>query len=231
MANRRVTGRILGLGVAAVAWACVTATPADAQTQREGRWQFTVPITFTTNHSVSGDGGSSVDLNSDVGWGFTFGYNLNERFMVGFETTWLSANYDANIVVDENGDGTSDGTAKLGGTLDAFNLQGVGQFNILEETLFTPFVRANLGLTYTDSNIASSPPQGSCWWDPWWGYVCGTWQPTYDRTSFSFGGAVGVRADVSRSFFLELSVNGLWVNFANDTPFLNGIRLNIGWLP
>ena len=53
----------------------------------------------------------------------------------------------------------------------------------------------------------------------------------YDRTSFSFGGGLGVRADVSRSFFLELSVNGLWVNLDGDTPFLDGIRLNIGWLP
>jgi len=231
MVNRLVPGRILGLGVAAVAWASVAAAPADAQTQREGRWQFTVPINFVSSHSVSGEGGSSLDVNSDVGWGFTFGYNLNERFMVGFETTWLSANYDANVVIDENGDGTSDGTTKIGGRLDAFNLQGVGQFNLLEETLFTPFLRANLGLTYTDSNIASAPPQGSCWWHPWWGYICGTWQPTYDRTSFSFGGGVGVRADVSRSFFLELSVNGLWVNLEGDTPFLDGIRLNIGWLP
>ena len=39
-----------------------------------------------------------------------------------------------------------------------------------------------------------------------------------------------MRADVSRTFFLELSANGLWIDFANDTPVFGGIRLNIGWL-
>ena len=81
-----------------------------------------------------------------------------------------------------------------------------------------------------DSNIASGPPVGSCWWHPWWGYICNSWIPTYDRTSFSFGGGIGVRADVSRSFFLELSYNGLWVDFADSTPGFDGIRLNVGWL-
>ncbi len=230
MTKRLVPGRILAIGLTAITWAALTAAPADAQTRRDGKWQFSIPITFTFSQSIDGQGGSSIDLNNDVGWGFNFGYHLNERFLLGFEATWLRASYDATVVVDDDGDMIGDGTTNIGGTLDATSLQAVGQFNILEGTLFTPFVRANLGMTYTDSNIASGPPQGSCWWDPWWGYICGTWRPTYDRTSFSFGGAAGVRADVSRSFFLELSFNGLWVDFADATPFFDGIRLNIGWL-
>ena len=230
MVKRFVPDRILTTGLAALTCALVTATPADAQARRDGKWQFSIPITFTFSQSIDGQGGSSIDLNNDVGWGFNFGYHLNERFMLGFETTWLRANYEAEVVTDDDGDGNPDGTVNVGGALDSLSLQGVGQFNILEGTLFTPFVRANLGMTYTDSNIASGPPQGGCWWDPWWGYVCGSWRPTYDRTSFSFGGAAGVRADVSRSFFLELSFNGLWIDFADDTPFFDGIRLNVGWL-
>ncbi len=230
MTKRLVPGRILVLGLTALTWASVTADTADAQTRREGKWQFSIPITFTFSQSIDGQGGSSIDLNNDIGWGFNFGYHLNERFLLGFEATWLRAGYDATVVTDGDGDGAPDGTTRIGGTLDATSLQAVGQFNILEGTLFTPFVRANLGMTYTDSNIASGPPQGSCWWDPWWGYICGSWIPTYDRTSFSFGGAAGVRADVSRSFFLELSFNGLWIDFADDTPLFDGIRVTAGWL-
>jgi opacity protein-like surface antigen len=230
MTTKIVFRRILAAGLAMVAWTSVTATSADAQARRDGRWQFTIPINFTFSQSIDGQGGTTVDLSNDVGWGFTFGYNMNERFMLGLETTWLRANYDAEVVTDENGDGNPDGTVNVGGALDAFTMQGVGQFNILEGTLLTPFVRGNLGFSYTDSNIASGPPQGGCWWDPWWGYVCGSWRPTYDQTSFSFGAGAGVRADISRTFFLELSANGLWIDFENDTPVFGGIRLNIGWL-
>ena len=230
MTLRHLPVRSMALGLALALWMGVSAADADAQTRREGKWQFNIPITFTFNTSIDGEGGSLIEVNNDIGWGFGFGYHLNEKFMLGFEATWLRAGYDATIPYDDDDDQNPDGTSKIGGTLDATNLQAVGQFNILEGSLFTPFIRANLGTTYTDSNIASGPPQGSCWWHPWWGYICGSWVPTYDRWSFSFGGAAGIRADVSRSFFLEASFNGLWVDFANATPVFDGIRLNIGWL-
>ncbi len=220
----------MAVGLALALWMGASAADADAQTRREGKWQFNIPITFTFSQTIDGDGGSSVDMNNDVGFGFGFGYHLNEKFYLGGEFTWLGANYDANIPYDDDGDGTADGTSIIGGSLDASSFQAIGQYNFLENKLFTPFVRANLGFTYTDSNIASGPPQGSCWWHPWWGYICSSWLPTYDRTSFSFGGGVGVRADVSRNFFLEASFNGLWIDFDGSTPMFDGIRLNIGWL-
>ena len=230
MTRKHVPVRTMAVCLALALWMGASAANADAQTRREGKWQFNIPITFTFSQTLDGEGGSSLDLNNDVGWGFGFGYHLTENFFLGGEVTWLGANYDATIPYDDDGDGVSDGTSTIGGTLNASSFQAVGQYNFLENKLFTPFVRANLGFTYTDSNIASGPPQGSCWWHPWWGYICGTWVPTYDRTSFSFGGGVGVRADVSRSFFLEASFNGLWIDFANATPVFDGIRLNIGWL-
>jgi opacity protein-like surface antigen len=230
MMIRLAPWRALRAGLALALWIGASATAADAQTRRAERWQFSIPITFTFSQSIGGEGGSFVDLNNDVGWGFAFGYNINQRFYVGGEATWIRASYDATITVDDDGDENSDDTTILGGTLDASSFQAVGQFNFLEESMLTPFVRANLGFTYTDSNIASGPPQGSCWWHPWLGYICDRWIPTYDRTSFSFGGGAGIRADVSRSFFLELSFNGLWIDFAEETPFFDGIRLNVGWL-
>jgi len=230
MTRRNLPVRSMAVGLALALWMGASAANADAQTRREGKWQFSIPITFTFSQTIDGEGGSSIDLNNDIGWGFGFGYHLNEKFFVGGEFTWLRASYAATIPYDDDGNETPDGTSTIGGTLDASNFQAVGQYNILENKLFTPFIRANLGTTYTDSNIASGPPQGSCWWHPWWGYICGSWVPTYDRWSFAFGGGVGVRADVSRSFFLEASFNGLWINFDNSTPVFDGIRLNIGWL-
>ena len=220
---------MLGLFVA-VSLLAGTSSATAADSEREDRWQFYIPITFTTSETFSGQGGSSVDLSGDVGFGFAFGYNFDERWMLGFEFTWLNANYDATIVEDTDGNGTPDRTVNVGGTLDSSTFQITGQFNFLE-TRVTPFIKAGLGSTYTDSNIPTGPPQGTCWWHPWWGYICGTWQPTYDKNSFSYGAAIGVRGDLTDTFYLEASANQLWVDFdRTDTPSFTGYRLNIGWL-
>lgn len=167
-------------------------------------------------------------MSDDVGWGFTFGYHVNERFMLGFESTWLSANYDANIEVDLGGDMTPDRILTVGGRLDAGSFSGVGQFNVLEGRI-TPFVQGKIGTTFTDSNIPSAPAEGVCWWDPWWGYICDVWQPTFSDWSFSYGGAIGLRAALGQTFFLEGSYNITWVDMPGDTPAFDGIRLNVGW--
>lgn len=228
--RRMPPARLLALGLGALVWSAISAAPADAQTRRAGHWQFSVPINFVSGETLDGANGSSADIGNDVGWGVAFGYHLNDRVMLGFEATWLRASYDATVPVDDDGDELPDDEVTLGGNLDASSLQGVGQFNLLEGGRWTPFVRANLGITYTDSNIPSGPPEGTCWWDPWWGYVCTTWRPTYDRTSFSFGGGVGVRGEIGNRFFLEGSLTGLWVDFENSTPFFKGVRLTAGWL-
>ena len=87
-------------------------------------------------------------------------------------------------------------------------------------------------LSNIDSNIPSGPATGTCWWDPWWGYVCNTWQPTYEDTAFAYGAAAGLRAELGAGkFFLEGSYNMLWVDFDKaGTQDFDGVRLNIGWL-
>jgi hypothetical protein len=223
--------RLLAAVCLAIVGLAIVPAPAAAQQPsfRAEKWQFFVPLNFTFSKDLDGENGSKSELNNDVGWGLGFGYNFNNRYMLGFQATWLGASYDATIPYDENGDGEIDGTTRIGGTLDAASLQAIGQVNFMEGR-FTPFVRGNLGINYADSNIPSAPPQGTCWWDPWWGYVCGTWQPTYTRTSFAFGGSVGLRMEFGRSFFLEGSYNLLWVAFSESTPGFSAIELNIGWL-
>jgi hypothetical protein len=218
-----VLGSILGMA----AWA----PPAAAEdSDRAMKWQFSIPITFTSGETFDGEAGTFVDINDDIGWGFGFGYHFNERFMLGADFTWLSANYDTSVAADFDGDQIQDDSVSISGTLDSSSVQAVGQFNFLESTI-TPFVRGNFGWTWVDSNIPSGPTQGVCWWDPWWGYVCDTWQPTFEDTSFSYGGAVGVHAEMNEKFFLEGSYNMLWIDFDKaDTPSFDGWRVNLGWI-
>jgi len=225
---RRTVTMVLALGT--VLGLVIWLPRAAAESERETRWQMSIPITFTSGASYDSDAGTSVDVNDDIGWGFGFGYHINKRFMVGVDTTWLTANYDASVATDFDNDQIPDDSVTVSGTLDAANVQFVGQYNILAGRV-TPFLRANLGWTWVDSNIPSGPATGTCWWDPWWGYVCNTWQPTFEDTSFGYGAAVGVRGELTDRFFIEGSYNLLWIDFdrAGNQSF-DGIRLNAGWV-
>ena len=217
-----IVATILGMAV----WAPRTAA---AESQRGLKWQFSFPITFASGTTVDGQEGTNFKLNDDVGWGLAFGYHMNENLMLGADFTWISANYNAHVAFDTNSDGKPDGTADVSGTLEAATVHFVGQYNILKKNI-TPFVRASLGWTWLDSNIPSAPPQGSCWWDPWYGYICNTWQPTYGATDFSYGAAAGLRADIQERFFVELSYNVLWIDTSKaGTPNIDGVRVNLGW--
>jgi opacity protein-like surface antigen len=202
---------------------------AAPDSQRAQRWQFSFPITFTFGANYD-EQGTSVDIADDVGWGLGFGYHINEKFFVGVDFTWLDANYDAIIARDFDGDGTQDDSIEIGGTLDATNMQFVGQYNFMARR-FTPFIRGSFGWTWVDSNIPSGQGESVCWWDPWYGYICDTWQPTYDDTAFSYGVGAGVRFDINDRAFLEGSYNILWVDFGKaDYQSFDGTRINFGWL-
>ncbi len=201
-----------------------------ADSDRGEKWQFYIPVTYVDSERFDGEGGTFVDLNGDVGFGFAFGYNFTERWMLAFEITFSDVNFNARIAQDDGmPDMIPDQFVDVSGTLDSSTFQIIGQFNFLE-TRVTPFIRAGLGSTYVDSNIPSGPPNGTCWWHPWWGYICGTWQPTYDKNTFSYSAAIGIRGDMTDTFYLEASANQLWIDFDADTTSLTGYRLNIGWL-
>ena len=227
--DRRIPRRVLVfgtvLGVVLLApWA------AAGETQRAaGRSQFSFPITFLSGASYDSDR-SSVDVNDDVGWGFGFGYNLSEKLLLGAEFTWLDASYDLHLARDFDGNGIQDDSIDISGVLDASNFQAFAQYNILPSNV-TPFVRGSFGWTWIDSNIPAGQAGGACWWDPWWGYICDTWQPTFSDTAFSYGAAAGVRLELPSRFFAEGSYNLLWIDLDKaGTQSFDGFRLNVGWL-
>jgi opacity protein-like surface antigen len=217
-----ILATILGM----VVWAPGT-TAADAERGR--KWQFSFPVTFTSGSTVDGLDGTRTEVNDDLGWGLGFGYHFNEHFLLGADVTWINANFDSNVATDLNGDQVPDELLSVSGSFDATTLNLYGQYNFLKSSV-TPFVRVGLGWSWIDSNIPAGPVEGVCWWHPYYGYICDSWQPTYGATEFSYGGAVGVRADVMNKFVVEASYNVLWVDFArSNTGQFDGFRLNLGW--
>ena len=233
MMRRRTPLMVLTLGLCAAACLVSGLSPAAAaDSERAETWQFYIPVSYISGESFQGESLTSVDLAGDTGFGFAFGYNFNERWFLGFEITFMDMNFDATIAQD-NGmapDMMPDELVNLSGSFDSSSLQFTGQFNFLDKAI-TPFIRASLGSTYIDSNIPSAPATGTCWWHPWWGYICNSWQPTYDDTSFSYGAGIGVRADVGERFYLEASANQMRIDFdSSEEPEFTGYRLNMGWL-
>jgi opacity protein-like surface antigen len=177
------------------------AVPASAQefSRRARQWQVSLEGRYTGPKDFDGGGGSKVEIEDDLGWGFGFDYNIDRRFSLGFGFTWRGANYVATIV--DADDPTT--TQVIPSRFDTSTFGARGQWNILKTTL-TPYVNGSWSWLLVDSNIYAGTQTG-CWWYPWWGYVCGPISTTYGASSWSASLGAGVRWEPSRNsgFFLK----------------------------
>jgi opacity protein-like surface antigen len=194
---------------------------------REGRYEITLQPRYLASKTVNFDGGTSVDINEDLGFGMGFGYNFTNKFALHADWSWASSNYQAKIGTSTGG---TLGTTTASGTLDSSTFALNLSYYFMDGPL-TPFILGGIGWTWVDSNIPSGPPTGSCWWDPWYGYVCTSYQNTYAKDYFSYSLGLGGRWDVSPGFFLRGSVVWQWmdVGTAGTTDFPGG-RLDIGFM-
>ena len=79
-----------------------------------------------------------------------------------------------------------------------------------------------------NTNIYAGSVPG-CWWDPWWGYVCGQYPTTYGANATAGTVGVGGHFEVSPKFFLRAGYEYGWV----DNSGVDGahmFRLDIGLL-
>jgi Outer membrane protein beta-barrel domain len=206
----------------------VYAIGSYAQASRAGKWEFTLQPQYTQGETFTGENGSTADIDSDYGFGFGFAYNFDDRFSLGGELTWSQADYRANIVGDP---ATGNfGSFSTTGELYSNTLRLNGTWHILPGAL-TPFLTGGLGATYVDTNVPDGPPQSFCWYDPWWGYYCGTTVPTKNETYFSYMAGAGVRWDSPQSFFLRGLVARQWLDVGGGigTPEFTQYRIDIGW--
>ena len=215
---------------AAGAGALLAMLPAHAEwwdsspQQRAGKWETSVGAYFTGSERAGGLNESSVDV--DAGWGLnvSIGYHFTQHLALRFDGAWVRADYDALLDTEDNG------LVEINHTLDMFNGQFNGVWNILEGP-FTPYLQAGLGWTYLDSNVTDGPPTTGCWWDPWWGYICSNFYSTYSDTNFSWNVGAGLRYEFRRDMVLR----GGWEHTSIDggsgaDPGFDAFRIELGWL-
>ncbi len=224
---RQMSGRILLLCVVATVLGTGGAVSAAEQSDRTGHWEFTLPVRYVNGEVLDFEGGTTIDLNSDLGWGFGFGYNMSEALNLNFEFSWLNANYRVDFASADFPPGPS---VSATGNLDVGSTQISANYNILPKTI-TPYISGTIGWNWIDSNIPTGPPQTGCWWDPWYGQICTTYQDTASETGFLYGLGAGVRIEPKPTFFFRVGVNNNWQDFGSysSSPDFLSYRMELGW--
>ena len=208
------------LGVMACAvFSVPVAQAAGRGNNGAGSMEFNVPLNYMGSSSVTGDGGSSANINAALGTGFGMGYNFSDNLQVNGQFTWSSRNYRATVL-DSGG-----APVEYSNTLYASTVQLNAVYYFMPGD-FTPFVTGGIGTTFTDSNIIDpSGGAGGCYVYPIYGYMCYT--PTKTSTNLSYSYGVGVRKDVNRGFALEGSWNQIYIDTAQSKDLKTDIwRVN-----
>jgi opacity protein-like surface antigen len=201
--------------------AVCSAWSLSAYADRDTGWEFGGELIYQDSADFDSDGGASASLDSDLGIALTFGYRFNERLELTFGLDWNNIDYKANIV-----SATVPGlTATVDGELEAFTPRVGANFNFLEGPI-TPYVSGMIGYAFIDTNIPDGPPQTSCWWDPWYGQICGTWQDTRSTEEFTYGLGVGVRWDVNDAWSMRFGYDKRWID-SNGSPDLDQIKFGV----
>jgi opacity protein-like surface antigen len=226
MKRTTIIGLVLVFAAMAVSALYVPAAEAQNFTSmrsggRAGTSDFYLPLVYSESATINGQGGSKVDLNADWGFGFGFGYNFTDNFQLNGLFSWSSRSYDATVITDTGA------TRHYSNYMDSSTLSLNGVYYFLKGDI-TPFISGGVGITYVDTNIQNGPSTGTCWYDPWYGYVCSSYVPTKTENDISYNAGIGVRADVNRQFGLQAGYYRTWIDIskASGTPEFNIWRLD-----
>ena len=192
---------------------------------RAGRWEATVGGVYQNSSTTDFKGGTDVNVDGGLGFIVSVGYNLTDRLSVGADLSYDDKSYEADVAGDDPGESF---TAK--GDLTTTSLMLGGAYNFMTGR-FTPFVAGGIGWSWVDTNIATGPPDVGCWWNPWYGYVCTSFQDTKTESGFAYQLGLGLRYDFNDVIFADGSYNMKWVSFdnADGTPQYDGFQMNVGW--
>lgn len=172
---------------------------------RAERWEGSVRVLGLQGQTVTGERGSEVDIQDEVGFGFDMGYHYDEHLAFGAALEWVETDFRTeNSVVAGN---DFEGRGELEMTTMSLN----GTYHFFRKAL-TPYLHGAAGMTYLNTNVATGPAVPVCWYDPWWGYYCGLDTPTLSDTVFSYEAGIGVRLDISDKSFLRGGYSQQWLD-------------------
>lgn len=211
----------------------LAALPVDADafelpdSHRSGRWEIMLGPQYTFERNLNLEGGTTANIDDTVGFGFQFGYNFNEHLNLGGYFSWMNPDYRTAV---QPGPGNASAAGSQTGSLDTRMFGLVGTFHFLKSPL-TPYLDSNVGGANVITDVPEGPPISGCYWDPWFGYVCGIAQPTKDGVFLSYGVGGGLRWDVTDALLLRASARQQWIDFSSSGPIgFTTFKFDIGWM-
>jgi len=196
---------------------------ASAQT-REAGWDVGFDVIYQDSTSLTSKFGSVIKLDDDWGLSFNFGYRFNPHLELHFALDYAEVDYEGTLVREGGG------TFGVRGDMEAFTPRVDLHYNLMAGP-FTPFIMAGFGYSFIDTNIPNGRPSTGCWWDPWYGQICTSVQPTHGVDEFVYQTGLGVRWDFARTTSLRLSVEKHWIDLpnANGSPGVVQAKLGFVW--
>lgn len=196
---------------------------AAAVAERQPGWEYGADIIFQASQDIGFNGGSQASLDDDFGIALVITHRFSKRLELMFGLDWNRIDYDVDIA------SATPGRLPFSahGDLEAFTPRVGINFNFLEGDL-TPYITGSVGYSFIDTNIPDGPPQTGCWWDPWYGNICTTWQETRSIDEFSYGVGAGLRWDLS-TWTLRFGYEKHWLDLgkATSTPDFDQLRLGV----
>lgn len=225
------TFRVHGIASGLLAGGLVVSGLANAQTDTQSRgpgWEFGADVIYQLSQDIGFDGGSSASLDDDFGIVFNFGYRFSDQLELQMSLDWQDIDYDVNIVSAPPSLPALQFSGS--GSLEAFTPRVSLNYNFINGPI-TPFVNAGIGWSFIDTNIPSGRPQNVCWWDPWWGYICGTVQDTRSLDEFAYQAGLGLRWDLGPGYTLRFAYEKHWLDLseATSTPDFDQFKLGIAY--
>jgi opacity protein-like surface antigen len=198
---------------------CALSLAVNAQNRDTG-WEFGADVTYQTSKDVDIET-TDISFDDDIGLSLYAGYRMNSQLEFQFGIDWNTVDYQASFP------GVNPGVELTVDTeLEAITPFAKANYNFVDGPI-TPYVTAGIGWAFIDTNIPNGPPTTGCWWDPWWGYICDTFQSTHSTDSFTYEAGLGVRWDVAPGYSLRLAYEKHWYDGDADTTDFDRFRLGI----
>jgi opacity protein-like surface antigen len=156
--------------------------------------------------------------------GFGIAFHFSDFFSVHTDFMFGNATFSGNAPL-ESGVGT------IGFKQDAFI--STGRFNVdynIINRRITPFVTAGIGYQYLETDLHHTDVT-TCWWDPWWGWVCSSDHLHAWETDFTWNAGGGLRWNVTEGLMVKAMFGATWLEYSNSrgiTTQLEGV-FSIGW--
>jgi opacity protein-like surface antigen len=196
---------------------------------REAGWEAGFDVVYQDSAEFDFERGSKVEFDDDYGVSFTFGYRANPHLEFQFALDYADTDYSV-LLVTADSNGVPTGTLTGSGEMESFTPRANVQWNLLDRPV-TPFLMGGIGYAFIDTNIPNGRPQTGCWYDPWYGYLCQTVQPTKSVEEFTYQVGIGGRFDISSSLSLRVAYERHWIDIstASGTPYVDQIKLGISF--